>query len=407
MATKTVVNKTTDYTITADDSGKIFTNEGASGAVVFTLPAAAAGLYYGFACKYTDSSKRFDIQLASGDKVIDNFSIEATYGVQTTFKGEVLWLYCVDSTYWVITNRNRWGFYNEAPPYGFFGAGYSTATSNIIDYITLANTTQNATDVGDLTVARNGMCGGARGAVYGFCAGGDNAAGVYYNTIDYITLATTVQNSADKGDLTVARDFPSGLNGSTYGFFGGGDIGSTYYNTIDYITLSTTTGNATDAGDLTVTRSGCSPIDGTIYGFFGGGVNNTTYYNTIDYITLATTTQNATDTGDLTGTRTRAGGVSDSTYGFFGGGWNGSTYYNFIEYIALATTTQNSTDTGDLTAARNSLSGSSGSIYGFFAGGYNGSARTNIIDYITLATTTQNATDTGDLSVARNALAGI
>lgn len=46
----TVVAKTANYTLTEADSGKVFTNVGASGSVTFTLPAVAtsAGLHYKF-----------------------------------------------------------------------------------------------------------------------------------------------------------------------------------------------------------------------------------------------------------------------------------------------------------------------------------------------------------------------
>lgn len=43
-----VVAKTADYTVLATESGTVFTTSGASGAVVFTLPTAAAGLCYWF-----------------------------------------------------------------------------------------------------------------------------------------------------------------------------------------------------------------------------------------------------------------------------------------------------------------------------------------------------------------------
>lgn len=42
-----VVAKTADYTVTFEDCGHLFTNRGAAGAVVFTLPAVAAK-YKGF-----------------------------------------------------------------------------------------------------------------------------------------------------------------------------------------------------------------------------------------------------------------------------------------------------------------------------------------------------------------------
>ena len=45
---KTVTAKTSDYTVTAAESGTIFTTEGAGGAVIFTTPAVGAGLHYWF-----------------------------------------------------------------------------------------------------------------------------------------------------------------------------------------------------------------------------------------------------------------------------------------------------------------------------------------------------------------------
>lgn len=42
--------------------------------------------------------------------------------------------------------------------YGLFGGGYGSAASNVIDYVTIAST-GNATDFGDLTVARYYLAG--------------------------------------------------------------------------------------------------------------------------------------------------------------------------------------------------------------------------------------------------------
>lgn len=44
----TEVAKTADYTVDDSDSGTLFTNTGALGAVIFTLPAIEAGLYFEF-----------------------------------------------------------------------------------------------------------------------------------------------------------------------------------------------------------------------------------------------------------------------------------------------------------------------------------------------------------------------
>ena len=92
--------------------------------------------------------------------------------------------------------------------YGFYGGGYTGSSSNVIDRITLATTTQNAIDTGDLTVARQYL-GGVSGATYGFYGGG--YTGSNSNIIDRITLATTTQNAIDTGDLTVARQYLGGV----------------------------------------------------------------------------------------------------------------------------------------------------------------------------------------------------
>src|SRR5688572_2222423 len=51
MAPRTVEVKTANYTVTTDDVGKTFTNEGAGAAVTFALPAATVGLWYRFTAK--------------------------------------------------------------------------------------------------------------------------------------------------------------------------------------------------------------------------------------------------------------------------------------------------------------------------------------------------------------------
>jgi hypothetical protein len=78
------------------------------------------------------------------------------------------------------------------------GSGYF-ANSNIIDYVTIA-TTGNATDFGDLTVARAQLAGTSSTTI-GVFAGGQNASGTVVNTIDYVTIASA-GNATDFGDLS-------------------------------------------------------------------------------------------------------------------------------------------------------------------------------------------------------------
>ena len=72
-----------------------------------------------------------------------------------------------------------------------------------------------------------------------------------FNTIDYVTIATT-GDATDFGDLTRANDYVSGLASSVRGVWCGGNApGDTSQNTIDYVTISAT-GNAFDFGDLSL-----------------------------------------------------------------------------------------------------------------------------------------------------------
>jgi hypothetical protein len=89
------------------------------------------------------------------------------------------------------------------------------------------------------------------------------------DTIDYITIAST-GNATDFGNLTVARgNGVKGDSNGTRGVFGGGLSGSNK-NEIDYITIANI-GNATDFGDLTVARREFAAVSNDTRLVWGGG----------------------------------------------------------------------------------------------------------------------------------------
>lgn len=270
---------------------------------------------------------------------------------------------------------------------GLFGGGYTGSYSNVIDYVTI-ETTGNATDFGDLSVARAyiAACSSSTRCLFG----GGFTGSASSDVIDYVTFATT-GNATDFGDLSVARYYVSACSSSTRGVFGGGTDGS-ILNVIDYVTIAST-GNATDFGDLTVARYGAGACSSTTRGLFGGGYTGSTS-DVIDYVTIATT-GNATDFGDLTAARSGVAGCSSATRGLFGGGVSSDT----IDYVTIATT-GNATFFGYLTSSRAYLSACSSATRGVFAGGVS----SNVIDYVTIAST-GDATDFGDLTAARSGLA--
>jgi hypothetical protein len=91
----------------------------------------------------------------------------------------------------------------------------------------------------------------------GTFGGGDGPS----NVIDYVTIATT-GNATDFGDLTIARENPAACANGTRGVFGGGEYSGGNYNVIDYVTIATPS-NAINFGNLSVGRRFLAACSGT------------------------------------------------------------------------------------------------------------------------------------------------
>jgi hypothetical protein len=280
------------------------------------------------------------------------------------------------------------------PPEGIFAS-----TELQIDYVNIS-TLGNAKTFGDLvagTFYNPAGCGSTtRGVIAG---GGIGTAPTLSNVIQYITFATT-GNATDFGDLAVAKDYLMGCSSATRGLFAGGESTSpapsfitTYFQTIEFITIAST-GNASSFGDLTLgVRSGAGFASPT-RGVFGAGFNGAGT-NVINYVTIAST-GNAIDFGDTTTSKYDLAGFSSSTRGIFAGGSQSAR--NIIDFITIAST-GNATDFGDLLFGQYSNFGCSSNTRGLSAGGRNinaGGLQTNVIQYVTIAST-GNALDFGDL----------
>ena len=290
--------------------------------------------------------------------------------------------------------------YVNAASRALFGGGGTSGgnKSNVIDYVTIT-TTGNATDFGDLTVARETPGAGSSSTRGVFGGGTDGSAS---NVIDYVAIVT-IGNATDFGDLTVARYNFSALSNSTRCIWGGGSTSGGQQNVLDYVTIATT-GNATDFGDLynptaqSGNRQGMGTAASTTRGLWAGGNNgNSDWMNYIDYITIATT-GNATNFGTLTESvySRQNCNASSSTRGIFGGGNVGGANSTTVEYVTIAST-GNATDFGDLTVARRWITGTSDSVTAVFAGGY-ANDYSNVIDYLSISSG-GNATDFGDCTV--------
>jgi len=234
-----------------------------------------------------------------------------------------------------------------------FRIEYISSAGDTIEFCAI-HTKGNTTDFGDVSVARYSGTAVLSNQTRAVFAGGylaDDSA--FSNIMDYVTIATT-GDATDFGNLTVARDSLGSLSSTTRGVFSmgrssGGDFSS---NVMDYITIGST-GNASDFGDLSVVRNQTDGASSNTRGLFMGGYNSASStsarYNTIDYITIAST-GNASDFGDLSSQGT-GGGTSNGTKAVFNfaveHGFTGdSADTNTIDKVTIAST-GNATDFGD------------------------------------------------------------
>ena len=274
--------------------------------------------------------------------------------------------------------------------------GQTPSIVNTVGYINIA-ATGNATDFGDLSVAREHVAGTSN-ETRGVFLGGLNPSAV--DTIDYIILAST-GNAADFGNLTATRRASSAAGNAVRGIIGAGNAPAVL-NILEHISY-VNVGNSIDFGDLTVSNTYRAATSSSTRGIWWGG-GSSPFINVIDYITIASV-GNAIDFGDLT---TATGGgmsTSNSTRGLFGGGYT-PTFQVTTEYITIAST-GDAKDFGDLTDARNY--GSQGNISnktrGVISGGADPSAIVDVIDYVTIASA-GDATDFGNLTTATKTTGG-
>ena len=247
----------------------------------------------------------------------------------------------------------------------------------------------------------------AQGSVSGYTSGGLTSPSTRVNTIDKHSFSVD-NNATDVGDLTAARQNPAGQSSSTHGYTSGGDA-PPQVNTIDKFPFAVDA-NATDVGDVTQARREAAGQSSSVSGYSTGGTPGSGQTNIIDKFPFATDSD-ATDVGDLTAVRQAPTGQNSDTFGYTSGGYTspGSTgRRNIIDKFPFSVDT-NASDVGDLTQARNAQSGQSSSTFVYNSGGYRTPPPTpGVVDTVDKFpfSVDVNATDVGNLTQGRYSLAG-
>ena len=277
------------------------------------------------------------------------------------------------------------------------------AYTNSVDKFPFASDA-NATDVGDLTAGRALTPSSQSSTVSGYTSGGNApTAGGTSDIIDKFPFSSDA-NATDVGDLTVAKYALVGNSSETDGYASGGLAAPATVNVIDTFPFASDA-NATDHGDLLTIKSSGSGQSSTTHGYHSGGIIPSGNNDVIEKFPFANTS-GSTDVGVLTSYRQQNAGQSSSTDGYSSGGRDAANAaFNIIEKFPFSTDA-NSTDVGDLTVARRDMrsGGQSSTVSGYTSGG-DALPNTDVIDKFPFATDA-NATDVGDLTVIRADTAG-
>jgi hypothetical protein len=179
-----------------------------------------------------------------------------------------------------------------------------------------------SSNIGNLSVARNfgGAGQSSKSEGFGYHSGGLDVPGVASNVIDKHSFSTD-GNATDVGDLTIARNETTGQSSPTHGYTSGGNQQPGNSNIIDKFPFASS-GNASDVGDLTVARKYGAGTSSTTHGYYSGGSSPNS--NIIEKFSLSSD-GNAADVGALTGTFKGGVGVSSVDHGYHCGSANQPT----------------------------------------------------------------------------------
>jgi hypothetical protein len=315
---------------------------------------------------------------------------------QNTTSGEMY--VCTDAT----AGENVWTnvgagsgdvspFYGLGDTYGYAAGGGAGAPlySNVIEKFAF-NTSNNATDVGDLTVARGDGQSGHSSQTYGWMGGGGNPPA---NVIDRWSFSSN-GNATDWGDL-IGQSSSSvyghtGHSSETHGYASGGAWGAAW-NKIQKFTFASAA-NATSVGTLTGSWLYNTGVYSATYGYSMGGHPAHTAINKFSFASDG----NATSVATLSVGRKYGGGATSGTHGYHIGGQTSGTV-NDIEKFSMVSD-GNGTDVGDLTSAIYSPAGINSATHGYAAGG---SGNINLIQRFSFSSDGNSVDTTQDLTVGR------
>lgn len=242
--------------------------------------------------------------------------------------------------------------------YGYTSGGSATpGRVNTIDKFPFASD-GNATDVGNITEIRDSS-GGNSSSSHGYNVGGFRNPSPLVNNSDVIDKFpfSSDSNATDVGNLALARYGGAGVNSTTQGYHVGGTPRLTPPTTtrIDRFPFAKD-GNSTSVATLGEFYQSAG-FNSSTHGYFTGGSGPTYSASDIQKFPFPYGGGGISTIGSLTISRYGAAGSSSATDGYVAGGW--LPISNVIDRFSFASEGE-ATDVGDLTQSRTFVAGQQG-----------------------------------------------
>lgn len=172
---------------------------------------------------------------------------------------------------------------------------------------------ENKVNIAGRSIGLKYSPGGHSSETHGYHSGGSipTSTPTYTNVIDRFPFAAD-GDATDVGDLTLARAFTASQSSSTHGYLSGGQSGPTdvYSVTIDKFAFASSA-NATDVGDLSLGRKITAGASSTDYGYIANGQKAPpapSYTNSIEKFSFASD-GNASSVGSTTTAKDGSNGL--------------------------------------------------------------------------------------------------
>jgi len=381
-ASKVVQHKTANYSVSSADTGGVLTNKGATGDVIFDLPAASGGLNYEFVIY---ASQNVLVRAASGDEIAHETTAGEGWRNDTPYG--CFRIVAIDSTTWIACPVvGTWTRYYYA---GYLGGG-STASTTITRFI-FAD--ESCADISETMATGRNTLAGVSASEAGYWAGG----GSYSDVVSKFNFSSETEANL-AATLGTGRNNLASVQSSSMGYVLGGYNGSAS-NVIDDINFSDDT-SSTVGTTLGTSRYGAGGVSSSTKGYVMGGQGPISSIEAFVFSGETISTLGAT----MSASRANIlSGVQSADAGYCAGGEEASKVNKIEKFTFSSETSANLAAT--LGTARQRTGSVSGTDKGYFFGGDNAGDFTDIddIDYATDASATLAAV----LPTAKYGLAGI